>query len=256
MRSVAALVVLTGAGLLGGCATTAPTAASAPGAAATASTPSKSDPWESFNRKIFAFNQVVDDVLLKPVAEGYQKAVPSLVRAGVGNVFSNVGDAWSSVNHLLQGHVQSSLEMGTRFLANTTLGLGGVLDPATEMGLERKREDFGQTLGVWGVPAGPYFVIPFLGASSVRDGLAFTLDREASLGNLFTDRKYINWLTGLELVQVRADLLPATRMIDQIALDKYSFVRDAYLARRLSLVYDGNPPEPDAEPAKAAPVPK
>jgi phospholipid-binding lipoprotein MlaA len=215
------------------------------------------DPWERLNRDIFAFNEAFDKVLLIPVAEGYQAVLPGPVRTGIGNAFNNINDAWSAANHLLQGHPFSSAEMVTRFLVNTTLGLGGFLDWASEMGLERKREDFGQTLGRWGVPIGPYFVIPFIGPSSVRDTIGFAVDREFTLGNYLTDRKYFNALSILELIQVRSELLPATRLINQIALDKYSFMRDAYLARRRNLVYDGNPPpEPDDTPPEGAPAPK
>jgi phospholipid-binding lipoprotein MlaA len=241
--------------LLGtGCATTAPGAGAADAAPAVR-TPSPADPWEGLNRGIFEFNEAFDRGLLRPVAEGYVEYVPGLVRTGVGNVFGNVRDGWSSVNQLLQGKFLLGAEMGSRFLINTTLGFYGLFDWASEMGIARNREDFGQTLGYWGVGTGPYFVIPFVGPSSVRDTVGFAVDREFSVGNVFTSRKYFNWLTALELVDVRAELLPATRMIDQIALDKYSFLRDGYFARRLNDVYDGNPPKaPEAPEAPAQPV--
>jgi phospholipid-binding lipoprotein MlaA len=254
VRLALAAAVLLWAALQAGCATTP-----APGAGEQAdATPGPNvDPWERLNRKTFAFNEAFDNTLLIPVAEGYQAVLPGPVRTGIGNAFNNVSDAWSAANHLLQGHPFYSAEMVTRFLVNTTLGFGGLLDWASEMGLERKREDFGQTLGRWGVPIGPFLVLPFVGASSVRDGVGFAVDREFSLGNWLTDRKYFNWLSILELVQVRSELLPATRLINQIALDKYSFVRDAYLARRRSLVYDGNPPpKPEDSPPEGAAAPK
>jgi phospholipid-binding lipoprotein MlaA len=248
-RCAALLLVVA---LHAGCATAQPSPGSAPAVAAPRS---EADPWEGFNRQVFAFNEGFDRVLLRPVAEGYQAVLPELVRTGIGNVFDNVRDAWSAANHLMQGDPGRTVEMSARFLVNTTLGLGGMLDWASQMGIERNREDFGLTLGTWGVPAGPFLVLPFVGASSVRDGVGFVVDREFSLGNLFTDRKYVNWITALELVQFRSELLPATRLVDQIALDKYSFVRDAFLARRRNLVYDGDPP-PDEPTPEGATAPK
>ncbi|HEY6135239.1 MAG TPA: VacJ family lipoprotein [Rubrivivax sp.] len=253
MRHLFALGALV---LLGtGCATTAPGADGA-AAAPPVRTPSPADPWEGMNRSIFAFNDAFDRGLLRPVAEGYEEYVPSPIRTGIGNVFSNVSDGWSSVNQLLQGKFLLSAEMGSRFLINTTLGIYGLFDWASEMRIERNREDFGQTLGYWGVGTGPYFVIPFVGPSTVRDTAGFAVDREISVGNIFTSRKYFNWLTALELVEVRADFLPASKLVDQIALDKYSFLRDGFLARRLNDVHDGNPPKvPEAPEAPASQVP-
>lgn len=250
MRLTRCTAMLLAVALHGGCATAQQPPGSTPAVAAPRS---KADPWEGFNRQVFAFNEGFDRVLLRPVVQGYQAVLPELVRTGIGNVFDNVRDAWSAANHLLQGNPVRTVEMSARFMVNTTLGLGGMLDWASEMGIERNREDFGQTLGTWGVPMGPFLMLPVVGASSVRDGVGFIVDREASLGNLFTDRKYVNWITTLELVQVRSELLPATRLIDSIALDKYSFVRDAYLARRRNLVFDGDPPprEPTPEGATA-----
>jgi phospholipid-binding lipoprotein MlaA len=254
VRLARAAALLLAAALQAGCATAQVPVDSEQ---ADATPRSNVDPWEGVNRKTFAFNQGFDSILLRPVAEGYEKHVPDLVRTGIGNVFENVSDAWSAVNHLLQGHPLASAEMTTRFLVNSTLGFYGLLDWASEMGLERKREDFGQTLGRWGVPIGPFLVLPFVGASSVRDTVGFAVDRTFTLGNYLTDRKYFNALSILELVHVRSELLPATRLVNQIALDKYSFVRDAYLARRRSLVYDGNPPpKPEDSPPEGAAAPK
>ena len=242
---------------------------SAPAAAATASlavapvsaTPgvrpkpraNKADPFEGFNRGVFAFNEVVDQALLKPLAVAYKTAVPSPVRTGVDNVFGNVGDAWSAVNHLLQGKVKPALEMTVRVTTNSVFGLGGLFDLASDAGLERQTEDLGQTLGKWGLGAGPYLVLPFYGASSLRDAVALPLDRKAALPGLVQDGAYRWGLTTLELVHGRADLLSATSLLEQVALDKYSFVRDSYLARRRNQVFDGNPPEEpeDDEPAPA-----
>jgi phospholipid-binding lipoprotein MlaA len=217
--------------LAGGCATV-----SAPSA-----TVNPVDPWENWNRKVYAFNETVDQAVLKPVAQTYQDVVPQLVRTGVSNVFGNIGDVWSTANHFLQGKFGSGLEMGMRVLTNTLFGLGGLLDPATEMRLPRRSEDFGQTLGVWGLPAGPYVVLPLLGPSSVRDTAAAPLDRYAGAPTLYIDANAVA-LSTLQLVNVRAELLATTQLLSDISLDKYSFMRDAYLARRRDQVFDGAPP--------------
>jgi phospholipid-binding lipoprotein MlaA len=212
----------------------------------------KADPLERFNRGVFTFNEAVDRVLLKPLATAYRAVVPSPVRTGVDNVFGNVGDVWSAVNLLLQGKVKSALEMTVRVTTNTVFGLGGLLDLASDAGLERQPEDFGQTLGKWGFGPGPYLVLPFYGASSLRDAAGLPLDRQVSLPGIVHDETYRWGLTTLELVHARAGLLSATSLLEQVAFDKYSFVRDSYLARRRNLVFDGNPPE---EPEDEEPLP-
>lgn len=220
-------------------------------------TRSAADPLESLNRSIFSFNEAVDDALVAPVARAYAKGVPQPVRTAVGRVFANVGDAWSSLNHLMQAKPRESLEMAGRFAINSTIGLAGLIDVASDMGLERQREDFGQTLGRWGVGAGPYLVLPLLGPSSLRDALALPLDRKASLPALVPEVDDRNALTALGLVQARSELLSATGLVQQVALDRYSFVRDAYLARRRNLVWDGNPPaQPEDEDADGARAPR
>ena len=200
----------------------------------------KADPWENWNRKVFAFNDKIDNAVLRPVAEAYRDWVPQLVRTGVNNVLGNVTDAWSGANQLLQGKVQLGLEMGMRVLTNTVFGLGGLLDPATEFGLTRRSEDFGQTLGRWGLGPGPYVVLPLLGPSSLRDGLAWPVDRLYSASTLPSHATGQFGVTVLQLVSVRSGLLSTTKLLDEVALDRYSFVRDAYLARRLDQVYDGS----------------
>lgn len=237
MIRLASAAVLALALLAGGCAT-APAGAGAPVAAT-----NPADPWEAWNRKVYAFNDAVDEAVLKPVAEGYRKVLPQMVRTGISNVFGNIGDVWSAANHLLQGKVHAGLDMGMRVLTNTFFGLGGLLDPATEMGLTRRSEDFGQTLGKWGVGAGPYVVLPFLGPSTVRDTGGFIVDRAAaSPSKLAETDPGAYGLTTLELVNTRANLLATTQLLGEVALDRYSFVRDAYLSRRLDQVYDGAPP--------------
>lgn len=242
--------------LLGACATVPPGTSAAAGAAPAIANPT--DPWESFNRKVYAFNDAIDEAVLKPVATAYRDVVPQIVRTGVSNVLGNLGDVWSAANHLLQGKLQVGLEMGMRVLSNTFFGLGGLLDPATEMGLTKRHEDFGQTLGRWGVGTGPYLVLPFLGPSTLRDSAGLAVDRTAYGSMLTLPWKEESGLAVLELLSVRASLLSASQLLDQVALDRYSFLRDAYLARRRDAVYDGAAPmevfEDDAAlpPAKPA----
>jgi len=241
---------------LGGCASVRPDASSAT-TAAPASPPrlaSKADPFESFNRHVFSFNEAVDGAVLKPVARGYRAVVPDVVQTGVNNVFGNVSDAWSATNHFLQGKGKAGLSMTARFFTNTVVGVAGLVDVATPLGLEREPEDFGLTLGHWGLPAGPYLMLPLLGPSSLRDVAALPLDRKTRLPALVPAGEPRNSLLALELIQKRADLLSAGGFMGQIALDRYTFVRDAYLARRRSAVYDGEPPEePDADAGGSTP---
>lgn len=211
------------------------------------------DPFETFNRAVFSFNEAVDAAVLEPVARAWKAVVPAPVRQGVRNVFGNVEDAWSALNHLLQGKGQDGVQMSVRFITNTTFGLGGLFDIAGDIGLERRSEDFGQTLGRWGVPAGPYLVLPLLGPRSVRDAAAWTADRQVSLANLAGEGGRSWALSMVELMQTRSELLASQALLGQVALDRYTFVRDAYLARRRSLVYDGNPPPEPDDDAPAAP---
>ena len=201
------------------------------------------DPWESFNRKVFAFNQVVDDAVLIPVATAWRDNVPQLLRTGLANVFNNFNDITSALNHLLQGKLQYGLEMGMRVISNTAFGLGGLLDPATEMGLIRRPEDYGQTLARWGVGSGPFLVLPFFGPSTVRDSFVVP----AALVLPPSPTMYIDewaWrlaLTTAFVIDTRAQLLNTTALLDSVSLDKYSFVRDTFLARRLEVINDGVP---------------
>lgn len=234
--------------VLAGCATVPPSGARP-----------ATDPFESWNRKVFAFNDKVDAAVLKPVAETYRDVVPSFVRTSINNVLGNFYDIWSTANHFLQGKFQSGLEMGMRVLTNTVFGAVGIFDVATEAGLQRRSEDLGQTLGMWGVPSGPYIVLPFLGPSTARDGVGLFIDRQvgpSTLPNANADRYAV---TALELLNTRTNLLQAGNLVDQVALDRYSFIRDAYLSRRRDALYDGAPPmetfdddEGPAPPAAAA----
>jgi phospholipid-binding lipoprotein MlaA len=245
---VAQALLLGSAVLLSGCSTTRG-ARTGPG--------ERLDPWEKWNRKVFAFNEGLDEKVLKPVATTYSNIVPQPVRRGVDNFFGNVADAWSAVNNFLQGKIALGLQDVMRFGTNTVFGLFGVLDVASEMGLDHQYEDFGQTLGHWGVGAGAYVVWPLLGPSTVRESFALPLDRGASPALIFDGGAAKYSITALQIVNTRANLLGASRVIDDIALDKYTFIRDAYLQRRRSLVFDGNEPperETGAVEAPAAPA--
>ena len=214
------------------------------GGCATVANPTPQDPLQGLNRVTQSFNDTVDDALLKPLAESWVEIAPAPTRRGVGNFFGNLGDGWSAVNHLLQGKPESALNMTLRMAVNTSFGLLGVLDVASEAGLERESEDLGQTLGVWGVPPGPYLVLPLLGPSTFRDATGTVVDLAYDTSPKYTDNDDL--ARGgfmINVVNIRANLLGATRLLDDIALDRYSFLRDAYLARRLNQVYDGNPPE-------------
>lgn len=232
---------------LGGCATIKD-ARGGPGA--------RLDPWENWNRKVFAFNEGLDEKVLRPVATGYAKIVPQFARRSVDNFFANAADAWSAVNNVLQGKPEPALQDVVRVTTNTVFGFFGLLDIASEFGLEHHYEDFGQTLGRWGFGAGAYLVWPVLGPSSVRDSLALPADRWfASPAEFIKDGRWQAGITTLQLVNTRANLLGATKLLDDIALDKYSFIRDAYLQRRRSLVFDGDAPElPEPADAPTAPA--
>ncbi len=218
------------------------------GCLAGCATPQRPDPLEPMNRKVFAFNDAVDRTVLKPVATAYRDHVPQPVRTGVTNFFGNVKDVWSAVNLFLQGRPGDGFSDLMRFGTNTVFGVFGVFDVATDLGMPKHREDLGQTLGKWGLGPGAYLVLPFFGPSSVRDVTDLPFDLEASPTS-FVDRIPVrNTMTATNVVNGRANLLQASSLMDDIALDKYVFLRDAYLQRRRSLVYDGHPPpEPGEE---------
>ncbi|HEV7913946.1 MAG TPA: VacJ family lipoprotein [Albitalea sp.] len=208
------------------------------------------DPWEKWNRRVFGFNEKLDEKVLKPVATGYSNLVPRPVRSGIDNFFGNAADAWSAVNNFLQGKVANGFQDVIRFGTNTVFGLGGFMDVATEFGLDHQYEDFGQTLGTWGFGPGAYVVWPLLGPSSVRESFALPLDRSVSPALVINDGA-VKWeVTTLQIVNARANLLGASQVLDDIALDKYTFIRDAYLQRRRSLVFDGEDPPPKGDDAK------
>ena len=231
LRALTAAAAVTLA-LLGGCATTTSAGGGDP-----------RDPYEPMNRAIYKFNDEFDKAIAKPVAEAYRAFVPDVVRTGVGNFFSNINDVLVALNNTLQGKIPDALHDLGRVAVNTTLGVLGFRDVATELGVPKNNEDFGQTLGRWGVRDGPYIVLPILGPSSVRDTFGWVGDIYTSPLVGVDNVNLRNSLIGLRFVTVRTDLLEASAILETAALDPYEFVRDAYLQRRRNLVHDGNPPE-------------
>ncbi|EFI63443.1 VacJ family lipoprotein [Comamonas thiooxydans] len=220
LRRVALAASVSVAALLSGCATTTGPA-------------NPADPLESMNRSIYSFNEGVDEAIFKPVATAYQNVTPRVARQGVTNFFDNLGDAWSFVNNVLQGQGQGAYNSMVRFSVNTVLGIGGLFDIASEAGIERQKQDFGQTLGRWGMPTGPYLVLPFWGPSTVRDSAGLVVDAFGYPANTMDDVRWRNSLFGLRMVNNRANLLKAGDVLDSVALDKYSLVRDVYLRSRI-----------------------
>jgi len=209
------------------------------------------DPFEPINRGIYKFNDHADHLIIRPAAELYRGMVPEIVRTGVSNFFSNVNDVVIALNNLLQGKITESAMDVARIVLNTTIGLLGVIDVATEMGAEKHNEDFGQTLGRWGFASGPYLVLPFIGPSSVRDGIGLLGDLKADPMTYVDPVRTRNQVYGLFFLSRRTELLETSRLLETAALDPYEFLRDAYLQRRHNLVHDGNPPaEDDSEAGK------
>lgn len=233
LRPLRLLMLLALAMLASACATIPPNAGSNP-----------ADPWERYNRHMSDFNDRVDRAVLKPVATAYSDYVPEGVRSCVGNVFNNLWDVPSALNNLLQGKPAEAASDLCRVVINSTVGLLGCFDVAQKMGLQRTDEDFGQTLGVWGSGPGPYFVWPLLGPSSVRDSVGRAVGFYTDPLDFVEPIRLRNSLWGTRLVDTRAQLLPAEKIVEGAALDKYQFIRDAYLQRRQNQVYDGNPPRP------------
>lgn len=203
------------------------------------------DPLEPYNRAVFGFNDAVDRTVLKPVATAYRNVTPGPVRTGVGNFFANLEDFWSLANSLLQLKGRAAADTTVRLSVNTFLGLGGVIDLAGEMGIERHKEDFGKTLGYWGVGAGPYVVLPFLGNFTLRDAAALPVDFKGDMVSNLSHTPTRLSLKAVNLIDFRASFLNASALIDGAALDKYTFTRDAYLAARRNAIYGGNPPDED-----------
>lgn len=247
-RASAALLAVLAAGALQGCATVAH--------------PNPRDPLEPFNRSMYDFNEGLDRVLLRPTATLYREKVPPLVRTGVSNFFSNLGDAWSAVNSLLQFRLKDAEESLARFHVNTMFGVFGIFDVASELNIDRHHEDFGQTLGRWGVPAGPFVMLPFFGPSTLRDTVALPVDRRYDLVRQIDPAAARDVTYALRAIDKRSNLLRVSSVLEQAALDKYAFIRDAHLQRRRAEIDEGRedtevpPPLPDEsrEPPADAPA--
>ncbi|WP_455203223.1 MlaA family lipoprotein [Kaarinaea lacus] len=209
--------------------------------------PEPHDPFERYNRAMYEFNEDLDNAIVKPVAKAYNKILPQPVNKGITNFFSNINDVQVMANEVLQLKMEEAISDFFRIIFNTTIGVVGFIDVASDMGFERHQEDFGQTLGYWGVANGPYFVLPFFGPSTIRDSVGLGVDY-AVFYPIFNriDRVAVqNTLFGLDLLDTRAGYLGAGRVLEVAALDPYIFVREAYLQRRRYLVYDGDPPMED-----------
>ena len=224
-------------GTRGHCAS--PTAALLAGCAAA---PSKVDPLEPMNRAMYRVHEVVDTNVMKPIAEAYVAVVPKLVRTGVSNVFNNIDDLFSGVNGLLQGKPDKAGNDFGRVLVNTLFGLGGIIDVASDVGIERGNEDFGQTFAVWGFPQGPYLFVPIIGPTTVRDGTGLLVRIYVGPVGFIPDVRVAQLALRMGAVDLRAQALDAVGIVDTASLDKYLFIRNAYLQRRRYLVYDGKPP--------------
>ncbi len=205
------------------------------------------DPIEPYNRAVYSFNDAVDRAILRPIAVGYQKITPEPVDRGITNFFNNIADVTSVANNILQFKMSRAGSDVGRIFINTTVGALGFFDVATNVGLPSYKEDFGQTLGYWGIAPGPYFMLPLLGPSTIRETIGRAGDVMTSPLH-YLDENDVRWgLRGLNIVDRRANLLAAGRILDEAAIDRYSFVRDAYLQRRLNLVHDGNPPTQEGQ---------
>lgn len=230
MNAVTKVALATAAMLLAGC----------------ASTQNAQDPLESYNRAMFGFNETVDNVALRPAAEVYSK-LPSFMQTGVYNFFGNLEDVPTALSNFLQGKFADGFSDSVRVFVNSTIGLGGLLDVASDAGVHKNYEDFGQTLGKWGVESGPYVVLPLLGPSTLRDTAAKPVDFKTDPWVYVDPVDVRNSGSVVRVIDRRATLLGTTNLLEDAALDRYQFVRDAYLQRRRSQVYDGDPPPQAAE---------
>ena len=201
------------------------------------------DPLEGFNRAVFGFNEVLDKILVKPLAQAYGQAVPHIIRKGVGNFFGNLADVWSLVNNAAAGRGLATSDSVGRVLLNSTIGLLGVVDVASDMDIQKHPADFGLTLGRWGVSPGPYVVLPLLGPYTLREIVALPLDRQGNLVNQINDQNTRDGLTLLNIIDVRETYLKAGEVLDAASLDAYSFTRDSYFQRQRYRQFDGEVPE-------------
>ena len=210
--------------------------------------PSRDDPFEPMNRTMYQVHDAVDTAVVKPVAQAYIDVVPQLIRTGVSNVFNNIDDLFSAVNGLLQGKLDKFGDDLGRVVLNTGFGLGGIFDLASMIGIERGNEDFGQTFGAWGFPQGPYLFVPLFGPTTVRDGTGVLTRIALGPVGYIPNVPLRNGLYGTGYVDLRAQALEAGAVVDTAALDRYLFIRNAYLQRRRYLLYDGKPPPEPEEP--------
>ena len=197
---------------------------------------------------MYNFNENLDKYAFKPIAEGYQAVTPDVIDTGITNFFNNLNDVWVFINDLLQLKIEKAVATSARIVFNSTIGLFGFMDVATDFGLEKHSEDFGQTLGYWGVESGPYLVLPFFGPSNIRDSIGFVVD-SVELDYVYDDMSDAHYIGmhALDYIDIRADLLSAKDIVDETAPDPYAFIRDAWVQRRQNKVYDGNPPEEDED---------
>jgi len=209
------------------------------------------DPMEGFNRAMFDLNDGLDKAVIKPVAQGYESSLPAPVRKGVTNFFGNIGDVFIAVNNVLQGKLPEAASDVGRVAINTTVGVLGIMDFASDIGLEKHEEDFGQTFGRWGMGNGPYLVLPIFGPSTLRDTTGLALDLHADPVGHYHDVSARNVMIATRALNDRAGLLPVDKLVDEAALDRYSYIRDAYLQRRRSQIYDGDPPRENDNLTKA-----
>jgi phospholipid-binding lipoprotein MlaA len=212
-----------------------------------ATTQSRVDPFEPWNRAMYQVHETVDSALIKPIAEGYVRAAPVPVRTSVSNFFGNIDDLFSGINHVLQGKKERAGDDFGRVLLNSTFGIAGLFDLASEMGITKDKTDFGITFGKWGAPQGPYIFVPLFGPTTVRDGTGWLVRIYANPIGYIGDVRLRNSLYGLNYLDTRAQLLSAEGVLEAAALDKYRYLRNAYLRARRYQVYDGKPPPEDEE---------
>jgi phospholipid-binding lipoprotein MlaA len=212
-----------------------------------AAAPSRVDPFEPWNRAMYQVHEVVDGNLIKPIAEGYVRSAPVPVRTSVSNFFGNIDDLFSGINHVLQGKKERAGDDFGRVLLNSTFGIAGLFDPASEMGITKDKTDFGITFGKWGAPQGPYIFVPLFGPTTVRDGSGWLVRIYAGPIGYIDNVPLRNWLYALGYLDTRAQLLSAESVLDAAALDKYRYLRNAYLRARRYQVYDGKPPPEEEE---------
>jgi phospholipid-binding lipoprotein MlaA len=254
LHSAVGVAVVVLLAFLSGCATVPPNAGQDP-----------RDPLEALNRQVFEFNEGLDKVVLKPLAQVYDAVLPVAVQDCLSNGFSNLREPSNALNNLLQGKGSEAFSDVCRFAVNTTIGLLGCFDVASRMGLEKHREDFGQTLGVWGLGNGPFLVLPLFGPSTIRDAAGIGVETVLDVNFWINNVSVRNTIFGVRTVNFRHELLKADELISDAALDRYTFIRDGYLQRRRNLIYDGNPPrekdpydeedEPKSDEGKGRPGP-